>query len=247
MGREIQKKKNRSGVQKVRQKGPSKKKILGNAVVAENWDKGQTLEQNYKRLGLATKLNKHTGGREVKPEDVRRQREEEEAGISNEDPLVIGGKGKKKKLEIGEVRVERDPETGEILRVIEPEAERKRKNPLNDPLADLDSDDSDSDLANQTFNQHASNTAPFDPKTGAQTDVVRKLEQEASRPAKKHVPKQSEAERAFVAELVAKYGDDYTAMSRDMKINYMQRTEGDLKRRVKKWRESGGAVEGDQR
>ena len=69
------------------------------------------------------------------------------------------------------------------------------------------------------------------------------MEQEASRPAKKHVPKQSEGERAFVEELVAKYGDDYTAMARDMKINYMQRSEGDLKRRVKKWRESGGTVE----
>ena len=37
MGREIQKKKNRSGIQKVRQKPKSKKKILGNAVIAENF------------------------------------------------------------------------------------------------------------------------------------------------------------------------------------------------------------------
>ncbi|KAI6862180.1 hypothetical protein KC338_g6311 [Hortaea werneckii] len=244
MGREIQKKKNRSGIQKVRQKPKSKKKILGNAIIAENWDKNQTLEQNYKRLGLATKLNKYTGGRDLKAEDVKRQREEEELGIRKRDPLAIGGTGKQEKIDISEARVERDPETGQILRVIEPEGTKKKPNPLNDPLADFDSDESDEE-GEGGYNQHASNTAPFNPDTGARTDVVKRLEQEASRPAKKHVPKQTDGERAFVEELVAKHGDDYTAMARDMKINYMQRSEGDLKRRVKKWRESGGTVEAE--
>ncbi|TKA26481.1 hypothetical protein B0A50_05318 [Salinomyces thailandicus] len=240
MGRELQKKKNRSGIRKVTQKPKSNKKILGNATIAQNWDKTQTLEQNYKRLGLASKLNKHTGGREVKAEDVRRQREEDEAGTRKLDKLAIGGQRRSGKFEMSEARVERDPETGEILRVIEPESQ-KRANPLNDPLADLDSEESEDE--DGALNQHASNAAPFDPENGVRTDVVKRLEQEASRPAKKHVPKQSENERAFIVELVAKYGDDYVAMARDMKINYMQRSEGDLKRRVKKWRQSGGSVE----
>jgi nucleolar protein 16 len=29
------------------------------------------------------------------------------------------------------------------------------------------------------------------------------------------------------------------------KINYMQRTEGDLKKRIKTWREAGGKIEGE--
>lgn len=37
MGRELQKKKNRSSIPKKRQKGPSKKKILQNPIIAQHW------------------------------------------------------------------------------------------------------------------------------------------------------------------------------------------------------------------
>jgi nucleolar protein 16 len=37
MGRELQKKKNKSSVPKQRQKGPSKKKILQNPIIAKHW------------------------------------------------------------------------------------------------------------------------------------------------------------------------------------------------------------------
>ena len=46
-------------------------------------------------------------------------------------------------------------------------------------------------------------------------------------------------------ELVKKYGDDVGKMARDIKINYMQRSEGDLKKRIKTWREAGGKIEGE--
>jgi nucleolar protein 16 len=37
MGRELQKKKNRSSIPKVRRKPKSKKKVLGNPIIAANW------------------------------------------------------------------------------------------------------------------------------------------------------------------------------------------------------------------
>lgn len=37
MGRELQKKKNKSSIPKQRQKGPSKKKILQNPIIAKHW------------------------------------------------------------------------------------------------------------------------------------------------------------------------------------------------------------------
>jgi len=238
MGRELQKKKNRSGIQKVRQKPKSKKRILQNPIVAKNWDKTKTLEQNYKRLGLASKLNKYTGGREKKVDDVLRAREGAANGESSqrEDGLIIGGLPRSEHLDVHEAQIERDPKTGRILRVIE--SDRKTKNPLDDVLAELDSDEDD-----RVFNQHASNSAPSNLKIKAKTEVIEKLEQAANRPTIKYRPKQTENERAFVIELVKKYGDDYRAMARDMKINYMQRSEGDLKRRVKKWREEGGRLD----
>lgn len=37
MGRELQKKKNRSSLPKKRQNGPSKKKVLSNPIIAKHW------------------------------------------------------------------------------------------------------------------------------------------------------------------------------------------------------------------
>jgi hypothetical protein len=37
MGRELQKKKNKSSIPKKRQNGPSKKKILQNPIIAKHW------------------------------------------------------------------------------------------------------------------------------------------------------------------------------------------------------------------
>jgi nucleolar protein 16 len=41
-----------------------------------------------------------------------------------------------------------------------------------------------------------------------------------------------------VEALVEKYGDDYGKMMRDRRLNPMQQSEGDLKRRVKRWQQS---------
>ncbi|KAB8338910.1 hypothetical protein FH972_021852 [Carpinus fangiana] len=71
MGRELQKRKNRSSVSKVRQKPKSKKKIFNNPIIAANWDQKQTLSQNYRRLGLATKLNAPSGGIERNLADIK--------------------------------------------------------------------------------------------------------------------------------------------------------------------------------
>ncbi|KAK4897856.1 Ribosome biogenesis protein Nop16 [Elasticomyces elasticus] len=240
MGRELQKKKNKSGVSKAQRKPKSKKLYLQNPIISANWDRSETLEQNYKRLGLTSKLNKNTGGIERKAEDVQRARDEAEqdGGVKRrDDALAIGSLRRPGQLDVQEARIERDPETGKILRVIE-SGQAAPANPLNDPLNALDSEDEDE------MDQHISRNSSYKGGKGEKTEVVRKLEEEASRPQAQFKPRQSENERAFVAELVAKYGDDYGAMQRDMKINYMQRSAGDLKRRVKKWRESGGKVEG---
>ena len=222
-----QKKKNRSGIAKVRRKPKSKKQLLQNSIIAANWDKSETLAQNYKRLGLTRRLNKNTGGVEKKVSDLGA-----EEGPSG---LEIGGTGKTIGLQLSEAKIERDPVTGKIIRVLDETV--VKPNPLNDPLNDIDSE-SDEDMA---YDQHGHSTNGIRAKP-AGTEVVAQLQDEAAKPEKKYKRKQPEGEKAFVRELVEKYGDDYAAMARDMKINYMQRSEGDLKRRIKKWREDGDEV-----
>ncbi|KAJ5864927.1 Ribosome biogenesis protein Nop16 [Penicillium soppii] len=155
MGKVLQKKKARSGRSKARAKdnrlksGHKKINVLGNQIIADNWDRNLTLTQNYQRLGLMHKLNAPSGGRERLPVH-------DEQYPENKNSLHIRGSAKADaaKLDLGTTRVERDPETGAILRVIHENEDnievagrqRSRKNPLNDPLNDIEGGNGDSNL-----------------------------------------------------------------------------------------------------
>jgi len=124
-------------------------------------------------------------------------------------------------IQPGEARIERDPETGEV-RVIE--AKAPKPNPLNDLLLDMDVDDEEF----EGFGDES--------RTSHKTDVVRQLEQMAANEAPAKPRKQSEREQEWLQRLVEKHGDDYEAMFRDTKLNIMQQSVGDIKKRVKKWK-----------
>ncbi|KAJ5235690.1 uncharacterized protein N7469_004858 [Penicillium citrinum] len=233
MGKILQKKKARSGLSKARPKnnlrksGNRKVNMLGNAIIAENWDKKLTLTQNYQRLGLMHKLNAPTGGRERIPGKTDTK--------ETPNSLHISDSAKNVKLDVIETKVERDPETGKILRVIRPEDEmvevggRKHKasNPLNDPLNELSDD------------EHAFVSAASGGSRNGSA-IVQQLEKQAdmeNQGVKAKKPRhQSKREEEWVLRLVEKYGDDYVAMARDRKLNPMQQSVGDLRRRVNKCR-----------
>lgn len=133
-------------------------------------------------------------------------------------------------LAVTTAHVERDPETGEITRVIHKKP--RKSNPLNDPL---NSDDEEGD---ETM-QDAEEEAPEG------NNIIKELEAQASMVPEKKVRKQSEREKEWIARLVDRYGTDYKAMARDRRLNPMQQTEADIGRRARKWRDGngGGAVE----
>ncbi|KAA8641916.1 hypothetical protein EYZ11_002153 [Aspergillus tanneri] len=220
MGSVRHKKKLRSSAPKQKPKrtgmlksGKKKINVLGNAIIAENWDRKLTLTQNYRRLGLVHRLNTPAGGAEKRPN--------KDGGVDSErdDSLHIrsSAQATAKKLGLGEVQVERDPETGNIVRVIN----QKRPNPLNDPLNDL-SDREES--------------------RGPKTTIVEQLERQAAQEGQgvkaKKPRHQSSRESEWIQRLVDKHGDDVGAMFRDRKLNPMQQSEGDLRRRIRKWKQS---------
>ena len=128
-----------------------------------------------------------------------------------------------------EAPVERDPATGRILRVIQPVGEEERRdalqrlNPLNDPLSNLERTGEDSQR-----------------KTTSENQVVAQLEAQAAEEIEqlartKRPRQQSKREEDWIAKLVARHGDNVTAMVRDRKLNPMQQTEGDIRRRLELW------------
>ncbi|KAL2145494.1 hypothetical protein VTI28DRAFT_7130 [Corynascus sepedonium] len=234
MGRELQKRKNRSSRAKVKMPNRRKKALnpMGNDIIAKSWNKKETLSQNYTRFGLVAKLGKTTGGVAPTNKSVLQP-------TSGADPLAVQS-ADQGLLKVREVKVERDS-SGRITRVL------RDANPLHDPLNDLDSD-SDSDEERPRRAREQEQQKRYEEWSGFQEDkndenkpeVLRALEREASRPVEKAVRHQSERELEWLQRLVARHGQDTAAMARDMKLNPMQQTAADIRRRLRK----AGLLEG---
>ncbi|KAL2807600.1 ribosome biogenesis protein Nop16 [Aspergillus granulosus] len=233
MGNIRQARKNRSSAPKQKPKrtgilksGKKKINVLGNAIIAENWDRKLTLTQNYRRLGLVHRLNAPSGGSEKRKTQNGFEEPEDSLHIKGSVGAVV------KNVAVSETKVERDPETGKIIRVVHPDEEEieiagrkhRRANPLDDPLNDLSDEDDDS---TPQVNKSISH-------------IVQQLELQANKEsqAAKKPRHQSAQEQSWIARLVERHGDNYAAMARDMKFNPMQQTAGDLRRRIEKWKKT---------
>ena len=177
-------------------------------------DRNLTLTQNYKRLGLSSRLEAAAGGVEKRGKDNQQPK--------TADSLAIPAARSTGKLAAEEVQVERDPKTGRILRVIRPDQDNEPSyNPLNDPINEI------MDIDTQAHN-------------GKTANIISQLEKEAEEEevhlARKRPRQQSQREEEWIVRLVEKHGDDLKAMTRDRKLNPMQQTAGDIGRRIKKWK-----------
>ncbi|KAI6714266.1 hypothetical protein JHW43_003213 [Diplocarpon mali] len=226
MGRELQKKKKRSSIAKIKMKPKSKRvNPLGNPIIAANWKQNETLTQNYRRLGLTSRLNAATGGTEkLRPGEASKSSTASKLAISNATP---------KQFAPTSARIERDPGTGKILRVIH---DGKKENPLNDPLNDIE----DAEMADDGEEFAGFDAGRAEKEKQEARDIVRKLEEQASMVAEKRERTQSEREREWIERLVLAYGEDFVRMARDRRLNPMQQTPNDLRRRVGKWKAKQG-------
>ncbi|KAI0600482.1 ribosome biogenesis protein Nop16 [Biscogniauxia sp. FL1348] len=224
MGRDLQKRKRRSSRPAIRQ--PSSSRLtkhllnpLGNSIVARNWNKKETTTQNYRRLGLVSRLRAPTGGTEPVLSSSFTSTSKPPPSRPTDPFAIASGSG----TIIREARVERDA-SGKIIRVLEEMSGKQRRNPLHDPLVALDSDtDSESEEWGGIGDEN-------------DNDIVRQLEAEAARPVEKKPRTQSAREVEWLGRLVARHGADTRAMARDRRLNPMQQTEADIARRIRKWK-----------
>ncbi|KAL8816238.1 MAG: hypothetical protein Q9191_008363, partial [Dirinaria sp. TL-2023a] len=193
MGRMLQKKKNRSSIPRATQKPKSKRlPIKASPIIAAHWDKHLTLSQNYRKLGLASKINARSGGTE--PGSKANQGE----GTSSQthDPLAVGVK-RPAETSLKTAKVVRD-EKGNISRVIHDE---KISNPLNDPLMALETE-------NVNIHNHGNEGVIHALEAAAAAEL-------ADVKRRKKPRKQSQREQEWIERLVEKYGDDVGAMAWD--------------------------------
>ncbi|CBQ67457.1 conserved hypothetical protein [Sporisorium reilianum SRZ2] len=179
--------------------------VHGADVLKESYDPKLTLRQNYAKLGLIPSLD-------VRPDTggVERTSSSTAAAAS----ASVEGEAPRK----GMARVIRD-DAGNIIDIIEASADAE-ETPWGAPLP-----------ASIADSDHVDTFMPA--SRGAETKVLSELESMAAKaaPVQRHTSTQ---ESQWLADLVAKYGDDTEAMARDRKLNLWQKTQGEIKRAIKK-------------
>lgn len=68
------------------------------------------------------------------------------------------------------------------------------------------------------------------------------MEAQAASVFSKYETYQSEGEKRFIEELIRKYGDDYDAMFRDIKLNIYQHTAAQLRKKCQKYLKNKQAI-----
>lgn len=169
-------------------------------------------------MGLVAKLGTTAGGIDKRvaaagatPEGVR-------------DPFSVrrGAPGAVPPGAVREARLERDGE-GRVVRVVHLGRER---NPLGDLLGVFDKEEG----------EPRDEWAGIEDRDGdeGRPEVLRLLEKEAGVRTERVVRHQSTREAEWLGRLVGKYGADVEAMAMDMKMNPMQQTAADVRKRLKK-------------
>ena len=223
MGRMLQKKKNRSSVPRATKKPKSKRlPVKSSPLVADKWDIHLTLSQNYRRLGLASKLNSRSGGTEIRSIATVDSKSKPREG---QDHLAVTASKPSANMGLKTAKIVRD-EDGRILRVIHDE---EPTNPLNDPLNAIDG--SSEDLNPTTHAQANQAGVVMELKAAARSELAQVMKRKKPR-------KQSTREREWIEQLVGKFGKNVKAMSKDRKLNPNQQTEADIKKRIEMWEAS---------
>jgi len=200
--------------------------ISGPKALRDAWDKHKTVRQNYAALGLAASLNpREFGGAErATPVTQARTTLNEAPFVNGLEPAPFMSSGGKNGIPSGLGRIIRD-ETGQVVAV---ETGDDMDSPLPARERDLVEEAAAAAILPPECQSwvslgHMSRTE--DPKI----DIIQALH---SVPAVSRFS--SKGEVTFLQKLISRHGRDVEAMARDRRLNPEQRTEGELRRAIRR-------------
>ncbi|KAH9998170.1 ribosome biogenesis protein Nop16 [Russula compacta] len=203
--------------------------IRGPKVIQEAWDKYKTVRQNYAALGLAVSSNPSTsGGTECAASVTEARTVANEAPfIDGSEPAVSTSGGSGRDLPRGLGRIIRD-EDGRIIAVetngdVDPSLPNHRLDFIEAMAAEAAMHAPE----NQCWLSFGRASDTEQPKA----ELIQSLPDAFLVP----VPRfSSKGEARSLQRLISKHGRDVAAMMRDRRLNPDQRTEGEIRRAIKK-------------
>lgn len=132
-------------------------------------------------------------------------------------------------------RIVRD-ESGKVIDIIEGEAPSDNEDTeMSNPWGKLGEggNDNDPQELKDLEKKSALKISGFPKPKGKTNEVIKQLEEmeKSEKPVKRHT---SLGKNKWLVDLLEKYGEDYQGMSKDKHLNLLQKTEGEIKRSVKK-------------
>ena len=200
--------KNRNPSRKVKQKTKNPLKISfqkTHPLLMKNWDHKKTLEQNYENLGLVSNLGGKAGG------------------CGNEYEIRVRESERLRSLNEIEFTTLQDFDS--IVPTIDTRIETIE--------GALNLDPKTLRIGTKINHKHAPESDITTEPTDLKLEIQQLLKQQELNFEKKIV-NSSRNEELVLQDLISKYGQDYSKMSRDLKLNRYQFSEGQLKRKIQK-------------
>ncbi|KAJ1731985.1 Nucleolar protein 16 [Coemansia sp. Benny D160-2] len=211
MVRPVARKKLRNPKLKVTRKRANKsrtKKFQGHPLLRDKWDKSLTVSENYRNLGLVSRLNGISGGIVKNVIPAHQEKTDDTAAVAGEDggdPEESTEAALKKSIPRGYGLIERD-EAGNVINVIMPDEEA---NPLD---SDYEAED-----------------------VPATKEGARILEEYANMAHQKKERWMSVGERRILQSFVDAHGTDYSAMFWDKDLNKQQLTKRQIQKKIERF------------
>ena len=206
-------------------------------LIKSNWDESLTLQQNYKRLGLVTKVNGVAGGQGLEANaayaQIRAELAEKTLSVPVEWRTLDEESPSPITTEISEEKEDLDEQEGlDVPKFIDDRVtsigqkvslKKVRNVRLDQKLAS-----SQSSSAEMTETQKEGEPGLL------KTQIIEALEKEAKEQVRV-LRATSDHEDLFLELLQNKHGDDYERMARDVKLNKFLFTAGQLKKKFSRW------------